>query len=394
MSKVSICIPTYEKVKELKRLLTSIYEQTFKDIEIVISDDSRSSKIKELVANYPEIKYLHNKKRIGATANNNQAMRMGTSEYIKIMHHDDWFTYKDSLQQMVTRLDADKSLRFVFGGGIIVNSEKSRENVLCSKEIMKIKKNTYQLYCANIIGGPSAIMLRKPIEYFDEKLCFLMDVEYFIRIIDLYKQMEYIEKPIISYGNEDNRLTNSCIANTDLIKYEYVYLYKKMNFEIYAECKETLVRKLVQSGDLQNEYEEFGITRKEKEEIIVKKIILANFSKDNMIFNINLASFWKTIGNYLISRKYTKISIYGYGEVGKICEHNLKNYVKVMYIIDRDKSCYTNNLKFYSPQEDMPKTDLTIVTINRNEDVVCKRLENKKMKAIDIKTLICSVYSL
>ena len=96
--KVSICIPTYNNVDEVERLLRSIFVQTYTDFEVHISDDSTNREIEELVKRkYAQVDYRHNEKPYGHIFNWNEAIRMSRGEYIKIMFSDDWFTTEDSL---------------------------------------------------------------------------------------------------------------------------------------------------------------------------------------------------------------------------------------------------------------------------------------------------------
>ena len=68
---ISICIPTYamngKGVEMLKRCLDSIKDQTYRDFEIVISDNTQGEtglKIEELVNSYDlPIKYFYNPRR-------------------------------------------------------------------------------------------------------------------------------------------------------------------------------------------------------------------------------------------------------------------------------------------------------------------------------------------
>ena len=392
MSRVSICIPTYEKPNALKRLLDSIYEQTYKDIEIVISDDSRSTKVKEVAKKYPEIKYFKNKKKLGATANNNRAMQLGNSEYIKIMHHDDWFTYKYSLQKMVDQLDADKSIMMIFSGGVVVSDKGNRNYILTDKEIEDIQNNFFCLYCKNAIGGPSAIMIRNPVQYFDDKLCYLMDVEYFMRLLRRYKGMQYIKEPLISYEHGENRLTDTCMANEKLIIYEYMYLYKKMELELYDDCKETLLKVLVQKGNIQSSYEELEISSDEVSRITIQQIILKNLFSDTEIADIDYKFFWEGIRNFLQEKKYKKIAIYGYGEVGRLFTYYLTEYIAVEYIIDQKNILNIGDMEYYHPKENMPTVDLVIVTVKKNWIEICNMLKERNFIAIGVKDLIQEVF--
>ena len=47
--KVSICIPTYNSSETVRRLLDSIFVQTFTDYEVIVSDDSHGSEIENLI---------------------------------------------------------------------------------------------------------------------------------------------------------------------------------------------------------------------------------------------------------------------------------------------------------------------------------------------------------
>ena len=57
---VSIIIPTYKRVKKLKRAIDSVLNQTFINWEIIIIDNHSDDGTKELIDNYknPKIKIL------------------------------------------------------------------------------------------------------------------------------------------------------------------------------------------------------------------------------------------------------------------------------------------------------------------------------------------------
>lgn len=99
--KVSICIPAYNNVNEVKRLLESIFLQSFKNYEIILTDDSTNNEISELIEQMgrQKIRYIHNPKPLGHIFNWNRALSEAKGEYIKIMFSDDWFTSSDSLEK-------------------------------------------------------------------------------------------------------------------------------------------------------------------------------------------------------------------------------------------------------------------------------------------------------
>ena len=80
MDKVSIVIPTYKRVEELKRALLSAINQTYKNIEIIVVDDNSNNKeirsqVEELMKNYPNVKYIKNTRQNGVTQSDRYCLK-------------------------------------------------------------------------------------------------------------------------------------------------------------------------------------------------------------------------------------------------------------------------------------------------------------------------------
>jgi len=71
---ISICIPAYKRVHYLQRLLDSIDFQSYKNFEVVITDDSPDDQVEKLVHSYLQtlpVKYFRNEKSLGTPENCN-----------------------------------------------------------------------------------------------------------------------------------------------------------------------------------------------------------------------------------------------------------------------------------------------------------------------------------
>lgn len=230
MPKVSICIPSYNQPLFLKRLLESIFEQTFTDFEIIITDDTPDHSVKNIVENFCDIRilYFKNKKRLGSPENWNEAIRHAEGEYIKIMHHDDWFTDKESLEKFVD-LTSDGYYDFVFSGSkaMFENSDIYFTSI-DTKQFENMRKKPSSLLKGNIIGGPSSILFRKKLNlFFDNMLMWLVDIEFYYRIFILKIKCNYTsESLIISFIGKD-RISNLCYSNSQIEIPEYLYVIKK-----------------------------------------------------------------------------------------------------------------------------------------------------------------------
>jgi len=111
---ISICIPAFQRVNYLRRLLDSIEIQSFRNFETVISDDSPGAEVQELIRSHPlnpKIRYIKNKETLGSPENWNEGIRHAKAGWIKIMHDDDWFSGPGSLQTFADAI-GNKNARF------------------------------------------------------------------------------------------------------------------------------------------------------------------------------------------------------------------------------------------------------------------------------------------
>lgn len=93
---VSIIIPTYNRPDILKRAIETCISQTYKDIEIIIVDDTRKSQ-QEMIDIYRDdrIIYIHNANPQGAPIARNIGISQAKGEYIAPLDDDDeWMPEK------------------------------------------------------------------------------------------------------------------------------------------------------------------------------------------------------------------------------------------------------------------------------------------------------------
>jgi glycosyltransferase involved in cell wall biosynthesis len=104
--KVSIIVPNYNHEKYLRKRLNSIYDQNYKNIEVLLLDDCSSdgSKaiLKEYAERYPEITTLHfNSNNSGGVFNQwAKGLSLATGELIWIAESDDYCT-NDFLEKLI-----------------------------------------------------------------------------------------------------------------------------------------------------------------------------------------------------------------------------------------------------------------------------------------------------
>jgi glycosyltransferase involved in cell wall biosynthesis len=232
MLKVSICIPTYNQVTYLARTLDSILLQTYENYEVIITDDSPDLLVKQFVEQYDfngKLFYFKNETTLGTPENWNEGVKRATGEYIKIIHHDDWFTSPTSLEQFVNLLadNPECSLAFSSSFVLLANGDNWVHRI-SPADLIEIQSHPELLLLGNKIGSPSATIYRKNVlEYFDKDLKWLVDIEFYMRVICRFNKLAFAESPLITTYGAEGRVSDHCI-NREIEVFENFYLFEKI----------------------------------------------------------------------------------------------------------------------------------------------------------------------
>jgi glycosyltransferase involved in cell wall biosynthesis len=109
-NQVSVLMPVYNGEKFIDTAIQSILNQTYKNFELIIVNDSSTDGTEKIVKAFKDvrIKYRKNKSRLGLAANRNAALSLATGKYIAILDADD-YAHPSRLQEQVSLLLANKS---------------------------------------------------------------------------------------------------------------------------------------------------------------------------------------------------------------------------------------------------------------------------------------------
>lgn len=229
MKKISICIPAYKRPENLQRLLTSIAVQTFEDYEIIITDDSPDDSVTKMIEQFSElpISYFKNERSLGTPANWNRAISLAKGEWIKLMHDDDWFRGRNSLQRFAERTGVGKI--FIFSGYVTVfESGKEKENHISSMWRKMIVKSPLTLLAKNVIGTPSVTLIHHSFtKFYDDRMKWRVDIDYYIQLLVKEKTFEVIEEPLVNVGMSEGQVTNYSINRPEVELPEGLLLLEK-----------------------------------------------------------------------------------------------------------------------------------------------------------------------
>jgi glycosyltransferase involved in cell wall biosynthesis len=232
----------------LRKTLHSISEQSFKDFEVIVSDDSTHDVVKKLVEEYSEIfpiKYVQQSPSLGSPKNWNFCLDYAKGEWIKFVHHDDWFAHADSLARFVTSATTSTS-DFIFCDSSVLNVKEGSMRVHQPSEqfIEDLRKDVRCLFTDNQIGAPSAVMFRKSNFRFDERLKYLVDIDFYMRYLLGSKPVVYLPEALIVNTSHGEQQVTAASLNRETQVGEYAYLYNKIFAGTFPNAK---VRSLFRS---------------------------------------------------------------------------------------------------------------------------------------------------
>ena len=230
---ISICIPTYKNVDYLQRLLQSVIIQTFKDYEIVITDNSPDNSVEQLVKeleNQLSIRYYKNDPPTNMGENFNRVLQKATGEWIKIMHDDDWFAGKGSLQQFADAAIQYPGCDFIFSAcnNVDLKTGKIERHELNIEKKTLLQSSFYNLYFNNVIGHPSTVMHKNTEMLYDPSFKWVIDVDFYIRFFEKYPHWHYIPETCINIGIDASQFSNKYYKNPLVEIPEYLHLLKKL----------------------------------------------------------------------------------------------------------------------------------------------------------------------
>lgn len=141
--RLSIGMPVFNGETYIRYAIDSILAQTYRDFELIISDNASIDKTQNICLEYAakdrRLRYYRNKKNIGAAANYNRVFLLSSGEYFKWAAHDDVLA-PEYLEKCVHVLDSDSSIvmchskvgRIDENGVLVENYDDKTLSNLCS----------------------------------------------------------------------------------------------------------------------------------------------------------------------------------------------------------------------------------------------------------------------
>lgn len=206
MPKLSIITSVYNTERYLKESLDSVFDQPYKDFELIIVNDGSTDKTSEIISQYtqPNIMVIENQYNEGVPFSRNRALLAATGEYIAIHDADD-VTLSHRFAAQVELLDQKKNITFTGGHAIKINDQGQPIGFMVyPPEHTRDAFRVITRFKLNPIIDPSSMFRRQPIleigaYRMEPELRTVQDFDLWCRLLVQGHYMYNFQEPMIKY---------------------------------------------------------------------------------------------------------------------------------------------------------------------------------------------------
>ena len=227
---ISVIVPVFNGELTIQETINSILNQTFENIEVIISNDGSTDSTLEIVSNISDsrIKIL-SYPNAGVSASRNRGISQAKGEYISFMDADDlWTPDKLELQWQALQDNPQAAVAYSWTDYIDESSK-----FLKSGRRIKVNGDAFsKLLVTNFLeNGSNPLISKKALEKvggFDELLPVAEDKDMWLRLAANY-EFVCVEKPQILYRSSMNSLSSNLknMEATSLKVIERAFSYPK-----------------------------------------------------------------------------------------------------------------------------------------------------------------------
>ena len=240
--RVSVVIPTYNRADFVREAITSVLQQDYPDIELIVVDDGSRDGTAAVVSEFaPAVQYLWQENR-GVSAARNRGVAASTGDLIAFLDSDDlWLPNKVSAQ--VAYFEAQAEAQACHTDEIWI-----RRGVRVNERHIHRKQGGWQFLASlpRCLISPSAVMMRRTLwdrlGGFDESLPACEDYDLWLRLTAVVPVGFLPERLVIKRGGHADQLSRRTPV---LDRYRIKALEKALAAPLPAEHRRAVLEQLV-----------------------------------------------------------------------------------------------------------------------------------------------------
>ena len=142
---VSVIIPTYNRPQYLREAIASAVQQTYQNLEIIVSDDCSTENPQAIVESFQDarIRWRRNPTNLGIGLNVTAAFKEARGKYVASLNDDDLWN-ADFLEKLVPPLEANPDLVLAFCDYYVIDPDGTINPVDTEKKTQSEKRDRLQ----------------------------------------------------------------------------------------------------------------------------------------------------------------------------------------------------------------------------------------------------------
>ncbi|MFN8487845.1 MAG: glycosyltransferase family A protein [Caldilineaceae bacterium] len=156
--KVSVIIPAYNQAKYLAAAIQSMFDQTYRNLEVIVVNDASTDHTDEVMRQFahdPRVKYLVHEKNRYAAAARNTGIRAAAGELIAFLDADD-LVHREKLQVQVAFLEEHPTIGLTYNSRLEIDEAEQPLGIVRSLPVVTL---------ADLVMGypyaPSEVVMRR-----------------------------------------------------------------------------------------------------------------------------------------------------------------------------------------------------------------------------------------
>ena len=142
---VSIIILSFNDLEHLQKLLPSMYNQSYDNIEIIVIDNANNERVQEYIKNQPKVKLVISKENLGYSGGNNLGVKHANGNFIFILNSDTWLE-RNAIDELVKKAKENPKI------GVVVPKVMIRDTNIINSIGKKLKDLHWGGIVTNIGG--------------------------------------------------------------------------------------------------------------------------------------------------------------------------------------------------------------------------------------------------
>ena len=231
---ISIIITYYKKKNFIKKTLDSIFNQTYKNYEVIfVYDDEDKIDInflKKLLSKFKKKKIIINKKNLGVAGSRNLAIKYSKGKYLAFIDADDVWKKHKLLKQL--HFMETNSYNFSFTSYAVVNEK----DMILNTRKANSDADYSTLYNSNFIGLSTVMINRSIIRSVHfPNLKTQEDFALWLKLARKGYKLKHLNQTLSFWRNSKNSLSSNTLNKLrDAFKLYYIHENKNLIFSVYS----------------------------------------------------------------------------------------------------------------------------------------------------------------